>query len=268
VPLRPTLIETEQPEYDAFAPYYDDFTAGSDYEAWTTQVLELVASHGVRGQTVLDLACGTGKSFMPFLRRGFEVTGCDSSRAMLAEAARKAPEARLIRADIRDLTMIGRFDLVTCFDDSLNYLLDPDDLCAALGSISANLSPDGLALFDLNTLRAYRTTFARDSVSALGDTVFVWRGEGASGAVPGCRAAARLDVFSPRDDGFYDRVGTRHEQQHFPCEQVVELMRLAGLECLSVRGVLDDGQLVEPADESTQLKVLYIARHAKGGVAQ
>ena len=72
----------------------------------------------------LDLACGTGKSFLPFLRRGFDVTGCDSSSAMLAEAARKAPEAKLVHADLRDAArMVGRFDLVNCFDDSLNYLL-------------------------------------------------------------------------------------------------------------------------------------------------
>jgi len=231
-------------------------------------VLELAARHGGCGRTLLDLACGTGKSFMPFVRRCFEVTACDSSRAMLAVAKRKAPEARLIHADIRDLTIIGRFDLVTCFDDSLNYLLDADDLLAALGWVAANLHRAGLAIFDLNTLHAYRTTFSSDSVSARGDTVFVWRGECASSAGPGCRAAARLDVFAPRDDELYDRIRTRHEQRHFPCEQVVELMRLVGLECVGVHGVLDDGQLVEPADESTQLKVLYIARHAKGGAAQ
>jgi SAM-dependent methyltransferase len=187
---------------------------------------------------------------------------------MLAEAARKAPGARLLHADIRDLTIIGRFDLVTCFDDSLNYLLDSQDLADALGSVARNLRQGGLAIFDLNTLRAYRTTFARDSVSVAGDTTFVWRGESTPSAAPGCRAAARLDVFAARDDGLYDRVGTRHEQRHFPREQVVELLRQARLECVGVHGVLDSGELVERADESTQLKVLYIATHARGGAAQ
>jgi SAM-dependent methyltransferase len=266
--LKPTLIETEPSAYDALAPYYDDFTSGSDYEAWTAHVLRLAERHAAPGQTLLDLACGTGKSFMPFLRRGFDVTACDSSRGMLAEASQKAPDARLIHADIRDLTRIGRFALVTCFDDSLNYLLDANDLSAAVHSVRANLHPDGLALFDLNTLRAYRTTFARDSVTSSGETVFVWRGESGSSAGAGCLAAARLDVFAPRDDGLYDRVETRHLQRHFPREQVVELMRLAGLDCVSVHGVLDDGQLVEPADEAAHLKVLYIARHAKGGAAR
>src|SRR5688572_22721185 len=111
-------------EYEAFAPFYDAFTAGSNYEKWTDYVLALAERLGLRGRTLLDLACGTGKSFLPFVSRGFEVTGCDVSGAMLAEAARKAPEATLIHADVRDLATVGSFDLVTCIDDSLNYLLD------------------------------------------------------------------------------------------------------------------------------------------------
>src|ERR687895_209049 len=111
----PPAVTTSE-EYDAFAPYYDAFTAGSDYEAWTRHVLELAHRLGLRGTSLLDLACGTGKSFVPFLRRGFAVTGCDVSPGMLAEARRKAPGAALVRADLRELGSIGRFDLVTCFD--------------------------------------------------------------------------------------------------------------------------------------------------------
>ena len=266
--MRATLVESGPTEYDAFAPYYDAFTAASDYERWTAQVLELAGRHGAAAETLLDLACGTGNSFLPFLRRGLRVTGCDSSRAMLAEAARKAPEATLVHADIRDVTMLGRFDLVTCFDDSLNYLLGEDDLAAAFAGIVVNLARGGLAIFDVNTLLAYRTTFATDSVSVREGTVFAWRGECARDARPGCYAAARIDVFVPRGDGLYARVETRHEQRHFPREQVVELLARAGLECLGVYGVLDDGELVERADELSQLKLLYIATHAKGGAAQ
>ena len=65
---------------------------------------------------------------------------------------------------MRELPVLGGFDLVTCFDDSLNHLLEEDDLAAALASMAANLEPTGLLLFDLNTLLAYRTTFAADSV--------------------------------------------------------------------------------------------------------
>jgi hypothetical protein len=62
-------------------------------------------------------------SFMPFLARGFSVTGLRLLDAMLAEAARRALRRAVVHADIRALPDLGRFDLVTCFDDALNYLL-------------------------------------------------------------------------------------------------------------------------------------------------
>jgi SAM-dependent methyltransferase len=254
-------------EYDALAPFYDDFTAGSNYERWTDIVLALAAELGFRGSTLLDLACGTGKSFVPFLARGYEVTACDISRGMLAEAALKAPDVRLFQADVRELGRVGSFDLVTCFDDSLNYLLHDDDLARALATIAANLAPSGLALFDLNALLAYRGMFARDIVAERGGALFAWHGECAADAGRGCRAEAGLDVFAARADGLYERVGVRHVQRHFPPETVEPLLAAAGLEC-RVYGVLEDGSLEPELDEARHLKVLYAARHAKGGDVQ
>jgi SAM-dependent methyltransferase len=255
-------------EYDAFAPYYDAFTAASDYEAWARETLVLARRHGLRGRRLLDLACGTGKSFLPFLERGFDVTGCDSSTAMLAEAARRAPGVRLVQADIRALPRLGRFDLVTCFDDSLNYLLSEHELAAAFAGIEASLDAGGLALFDLNSLLAYRSTFACDSVGEDDGLVFAWRGASTPDASPGCLAEARVDVFAPAGDERYSRATSRHRQRHFPREAVVALLEDAGLECLGVHGVLADCSLIDPADESRDLKVLYTASRREGGDAR
>jgi SAM-dependent methyltransferase len=255
-------------EYEVFAAFYDAFTAESDYETWTEHVLQLAAGLGLRGTTLLDLACGTGKSFVPFVGRGFEVTGCDVSGAMLAEAARKAPGVRLIQADVRELGSVGRFDLVTCFDDSLNYLLEERDLAHALASVAVNLDPNGIALFDLNTLLAYRTTFARDSVTVREGTVFAWRGESTRDAGSGCLAAASIEIFAPVGKGLYERVRSRHIQRHHPRRRVATLLAEAGLDCLGVHGVRDDGALETELDETRHLKVLYAARRAKGGDPQ
>ena len=255
-------------EYDVFAPHYDAFTAGSDYERWTSLVLEHLSGHGLRGERLLDLACGTGKSFVPFRERGFRVAGCDLSPAMLAEAALKAPDAQLAVADLRELPVFGSFDLVTCFDDSLNYLPDEEALGAALAGAAANLAPDGLLAFDLNTLLAYRTTFARDSVGERDGRLFAWRGESSAVAEPGCEASARIDVFAPLGDDSYARVTSAHRQRHFTREQVTARLACAGLELVCVSGVLEDGTLVPEADELRLLKLLYTARHAKGGAPE
>ena len=256
---------TAAPPYESFAPFYDSFTAGSDYELWTSHVLDLAYRHGLTGTRLLDVACGTGKSLVPFLGRGFETTGADASPAMLAEAARKTADAVLVEADMRTLPVLGRFDLVVCFDDALNHLLDEADLTAALRSMAANLAPAGLLMFDMNTLLAYRSTFAVDRVFESEGITFAWRGESRADAPAGCYAAASIDCFVPGTDGCYRRTTSRHEQRHFAPHRVTALLARAGLACLGVHGVLDDGSHVAEVDETTQLKVMYVARLAKGG---
>jgi SAM-dependent methyltransferase len=260
-----TIASMSHDGYERLAQLYDAFTAASDYEAWTGHVLALAASYGWRGTAVLDVACGTGKSFLPFVERGFEVTGCDVSPAMLAEAARKAPDVPLMEADMRALPQLGAFELVVCFDDSLNHLLDEDELGSAFESLARNLAPSGLLMFDLNTLLAYRTTFAAASVAVRGGDTFVLRGDSTDDAPPSCRATAHVDVFSECEDGRFERTSARLAQRHFPPHRVTSLLGDAGLRCLGVHGVLADGSQVAEADETRHLKLMYVARLAKGG---
>src|SRR5215218_9663855 len=90
--------------YDAFAPFYDSFTAHHDYELWVGGLLGVARRHGIAGTRALDAACGTGKSFLPLLERGFDVTACDRSQAMLDVAAAKADgPVPLLRRDLREL---------------------------------------------------------------------------------------------------------------------------------------------------------------------
>jgi SAM-dependent methyltransferase len=245
--------------YERLAGIYDALTAASDYEAWTTHALALATSHGWRGNDVLDVGCGTGKSFLPFLRRGFRVTGCDISPAMLAEAERKAPDVRLIEADMRALPKLGAFGLVICFDDSLNHMLDEAELAAALASLANNLAPAGLLLFDHNSLLTYRTTFAGDSVMTREGLTFVLRGDSNADAPPGCLATMHIDVYRDRGGERYERSSGSLTQRHFPPHRVTSLLGSAGLACLGVHGVLADGSHVAEADESRHLKLMYVA---------
>ena len=122
-------------------------------------------------------------------------------------------------------------------------------------------------MFDLNTLLAYRTTFAVDRVSTHEGCLRLARRLDRD-AQPGCRAQARIEVFAPQESGLYERITTVHAQRHFPRPLVVDLLGRAGLRCIGVYGVRADGSLVPKADELRQLKVLYVARLAKGGVAE
>ena len=75
--MRTTTATPALLAYERLAPVYDRFTADYDHDGWVARLLELARRHGLRGWRVLDIGCGTGKSFEPLVERGFEVTACD-----------------------------------------------------------------------------------------------------------------------------------------------------------------------------------------------
>jgi len=252
--------------YGDLAPFYDELTREHDYEGWTRHLEEAALRFGVGDTKLLDAACGTGKSFLPFLGRGYTVTGCDISPEMVALASAKAPAADLFVADVRSLDRIGSFDLITCLDDSVNYLLDDGDLEAALASLARNLAPDGVLVFDVNTLSTYRTTFARDMTLDGPGVCLLWRGGCSGDEGPGCIAELVIEAFNETGSGLHERVTSRHVQRHYPRPEVERALAGAGLTAAGVFGQLPDGSLDGLADEHLHHKLVYLAqRDAKGG---
>jgi len=245
--------------YDAYAPVYDVFTAHYDYDGWLADLLVLLERHGLRGRRLLDVGCGTGKSFLPMLPWGWRVTGCDISASMLELARGKAGEdAHLVRADMRELPRLGEFDLVWSIDDAVNYLTGDGELALALAGMRENLASGGLLFFDLNTLHAYRTFFAETETVEREGHRLVWRGLASPDAPPGSICESRLEI-DPGEDSAGECV---HRQRHFPEADVLAALEGAGLECLGVYGQGLDGIPAQPLDESTHTKALYVARAA------
>lgn len=248
--------------YEAIAPVYDDFTAHHNYELWLGELLPKLRGHGLHGHRLLDVGCGTGKSFLPMLERGWEVTACDISPAMLELARAKAGDTvPLSVADMRELPQFGEFDLVWALDDAVNYLLSPEELASALRGMRANLAPDGLLMFDVNTLRAYRSFFAETQRVERNGRRLVWRGQGSPEAPPGSISEARFEVEESSGDAAPIRTHV-HRQRHFPEAEVLELLEASGLECLDVFGHGFDAVLRQPVEELVHTKVVYMARRA------
>ena len=248
--------------YDVFAPHYDVFTAHHDYDAWTATLERLAQAAGLRGRRMLDVACGTGKSFLPFLARGYEVTACDVSSRMLAIAAAKAGDrARLECHDMRRLPVLGSFDLVTCLDDAVNYLLSPAELEATLAGIARNLAPDGVVVFDANALSTYRGFFASLTVLPAPDLVLVWRGEASAETLPGASARATVEALVRGDDGAWTSETHAHRQRHHPEPAVRAAAGAAGLRVAARCGMTPDGAVHEGFDEAEHSKALYVLTH-------
>src|SRR3954454_10065655 len=94
--------------YDSFAPFYDLYTHDYAYRPWLRNIETAAIGHGLLGSRVLDVCCGTGKSFMPLLERGYDVTACDLSEGMVTRARDAAGgAAEVLVADVRRLPALG-----------------------------------------------------------------------------------------------------------------------------------------------------------------
>jgi SAM-dependent methyltransferase len=182
------------------------------------------------------------------------VTGCDISPAMLDLARDRAGDAAtLLNADMRALPNLGEFDLIWSLNDSLNYLLSPAELEAALGGMRRNLAPGGIILFDVNTLTIYRTSFSNERVVETSGRRLVWKGQMSAPEIEGGSINEARFEAEGEESG-----GEVHRQRHFAEDEVRAAIEAAGLRCLDVFGELD-GDLYPRVNEDLHTKAVYLA---------
>lgn len=245
--------------YERLAPVYDRFTAGYDHDGWVGALEQIARHHGLFGRRALDVACGTGKSFAPLLARGYDVWACDLSPAMVARARMRPgiDPKRVVVADMRALDEVGAFafDLITCLDDAVNYLLSREDLAAAFASVARLLAPSGVYVFDANTLATYRAGFAAGATFDAPGADAVWHGETAAPIGPGSICAASIEISGAAES-------SRHVQRHHTQPEIRTALASAGLACRAVLGQSTGAVLHEDADEEIHTKLVYVATRA------
>jgi len=150
--------------FDKHAPEYMDniFTENTDAEVdFLEEELELE-----KGNSVLDIGCGTGRHSLELARRGYNVTGIDISEKMLDKGREIAEEENLdiefIKANAVDFKLKKRYDGAVCLCEGafglLNMGEDPMERdIKILKNISNCLKPGGkFILTALNGLRKIR----------------------------------------------------------------------------------------------------------------
>lgn len=165
--------------YTGFAEVYDIFQDNVPYEEWCGYVTGLLKEYQVTDGLVLDLGCGTGSLTELMARSGYDMIGIDNSGEMLQIAMNKRNASGLdilyLLQDMRGFELYGTVRAVISICDSMNYMMEYEELVEVFRLVNNYLDPKGVFIFDLNTEYKYRemladNTFAEDRE----ESSFIW----------------------------------------------------------------------------------------------
>ena len=222
--------------YSGFAKVYDLFMDNIPYEEWTDYVKELFAEEGVKDGILLDLGCGTGSVTELLAESGFDMIGIDNSEEMLEIAMEKREESGhdilYLLQDMREFELYGTVKGVVSICDSMNYILDDEDLLDVFKLVHNYLDNEGIFIFDMNTMYKYEqiladNTFAEDRE----ESSFIWENYYDEEEEIN---QYDLSLFVQEEDGRYRKYEETHLQRAYEQECVEELIKESGLELLHV----------------------------------
>ncbi|MBR3767617.1 MAG: class I SAM-dependent methyltransferase [Clostridia bacterium] len=240
----------------SFASCYDVFTDGVNYSDRADYICSLMEKNGISEGTILDTACGTGSLSEMFLKKGFEVVANDISYNMLNIAREKlsvfGDKVLLLCQDMCELDLYGTVDAAVCSLDSINHLIEEDEVEAAFLSIGKFIRPDGLFIFDINTLYKHRSVLSGNTFVYEDDenTFLVWQNsECDSDDV----IEMFIDIFSKDDDGRYIRQNDYIIERAYSVDFLKNTLINCGFEVLGVYG---DMKLTSPQNDEERIYFL------------
>jgi len=220
--------------YTRFAYAYDEIMSNVDYIRWTNYMEELFASYNCHPRKVLDLACGTGQASVLLAQRGYDVWGVDRAEEMLEIARRKSErlnlDIKLTQGDMRSFSLSEQFDAVLCLYDSINYVLDKNELAQVFSRVYDVLVPEGLFIFDVTTERNivkhfHLQTFAENDE----DFSYIWK-NAYSTRDKICRTVL---TFFLREGEHFRKYEELHLQKIFEVSEVEKTLKSTGFKMLS-----------------------------------
>lgn len=246
--------------YTSFASVYDTFMDNIPYEEWAEYLTDLLNEYGVKDGLVLDLGCGTGNMTEILARKGYDMIGVDNSEEMLEIAMEKRIESGhdilYLLQDMREFELYGTVRAVVSICDSVNYILEEEDLLEVFRLVNNYLDPKGLFIFDFNTLYKYEEILGertiaenRDECSFIWDNYFYEEDK---------INEYELNLFIREEEDLYRKYQEIHYQKAYQLKTMKELLEKAGMEFV---GAYDAFTRNAPNEHSERV---YVIAREKG----
>lgn len=256
--------------YSSFAMVYDLFMDNVPYEEWCGYIRSILQEYGIGEGLLLDLGCGTGKLTRLLAKAGYDMIGVDNSADML-EIAREAeyetslssenedmdvdgqPQILYLLQDMRSFELYGTVRAVVSVCDSMNYILEEDELREVFRLVNNYLDPAGIFVFDLNTVYKYRELLGETTISENREAgSFIWDNyyDEESGI-----NEYDLTLFIREEAELYRRYEETHYQRAYDLETVKRILAEAGMEFVAAY----DAFTREPVREDSE-RIYIVAR--------
>jgi SAM-dependent methyltransferase len=188
---------------------------------------------------MLDVACGEGSFAVAMAEQGWAAAGLDQSPEQLALARKLAERAGVHvyfrQGDMREPFELSGFDLVTCWYDSLNYLLDENDLARTFNHTTSALKPGGWFLFDMNTIYGLAVGWQRQKAFVQQDSAHVFEIHRPSYDFERQIATLQITAFLPQGE-LWERFDEIHQERGYPLETIQACLQQAGFESIEAFG--------------------------------
>ncbi len=269
--------------YTDFAEVYDTFMDDTPYEEWADFIAGLIEKYGIskpvrnadcekdimkagepdnevilasERNLVLDLGCGTGTLTELLYEKGYDMIGVDNSEEMLRIAMEKkeksGSEILYLCQDMRDLDLYSTVGTVISVCDSINYLLEDEDVEDTFSLVNNYLYPGGLFLFDFNTVYKYETVIGDDTIAENRDNCsFIWENyyhpeEHIN--------EYDLTIFAKEEkEELFRRFSETHFQRGYTLPEMEQFVKGAGMEILLT---LDADTHEAPREESERIYIV------------
>ena len=259
--------------YQDFADVYDRFMDEVPYEQWGERIDGLIRKYGVskperdaegllesERNLVVDLGCGTGTLTELMYAKGYDMIGVDASECMLNVAMEKkersGSEILYLQQDMRDLELYSTVGTVISVCDSVNYILEEEELLDVFSLVDNYLYPGGVFIFDFNTDYKYREVIGDATIAETKeDCSFIWNNfydveEGIN--------EYDLTVFVREEGELFRKFTETHFQRGYTVEQMTGLVEQAGMTVVEVMDA-DTGEAVT----DTSQRVCVVAREVR-----
>ncbi len=253
--------------YEITSMVYDTVNSHVDRAGWADTIESDFHKYCKSAPSlVLDLGCGTGMLTLELARRGYDMTGIDSSPEMLTRAQENERAARIggsvlwLLQDMREFELYGTVDAVISTCDAMNYLISAADMKKCLDLVHNYLIPDGIFIFDMTSHGKFVRNYGGRDLIFEGDGYFCgWRSTFSERS-----GIARFDLsYFIEHDGAWERFDETQRQRYRSVGAMKRALSSSGFDLLCVsRGYETGSADFKPQDEDSPDvdRIRFVAR--------